>query len=64
VEGAAWVGMMAPDLEWHVGPKDPDTTVHRGPEAAKRYGLTWAELMDTTIEVGEILREKGQHTEK
>jgi ketosteroid isomerase-like protein len=50
----AWVGMMAPDLEWHVDPEDPDTTVHRGPEAAKRYGLMWAELMDATIEVREI----------
>src|SRR5687767_67747 len=50
----AWVGMMAPDLEWHVDPEDPDTTVHRGPEAAKRYGLSWAELMDATIEVREI----------
>ena len=50
----AWVGMMAPDLEWHVDPEDPDTTVHRGPEAAKLYGLTWAETMDTTVEVREI----------
>jgi ketosteroid isomerase-like protein len=50
----AWVGMMAPDLEWHVDPEDPDTTVHRGPEAAKRYGLFWAEMMDATIEVREI----------
>jgi ketosteroid isomerase-like protein len=51
----AWVRMMAPDLEWHVDPEDPDTTVHRGPEAAKRYGLFWAETMDATIEVREIL---------
>ena len=50
----AWVGMMAPDLEWHVDPEDPDTTVHRGPEAVKRYGLSWAEMMDATIEVQEI----------
>ena len=50
----AWVGMMAPDVEWHVDPEDPDTTVHRGPEAVKRYGLTWAEMMDATIEVREI----------
>ena len=50
----AWVGMMAPDLEWHVDPEDPDTTVHRGLEAVKRYGLTWAEMMDATIEVREI----------
>jgi ketosteroid isomerase-like protein len=50
----AWVGMMAPDLEWHVAPQDPDTTVHRGPEAVKRYGLTWAEEMNTTVEVREV----------
>jgi ketosteroid isomerase-like protein len=50
----AWVGMMAPDLEWHVDPEDPDTTVHRGPEAAKRYGLSWAEMMDATFEVREV----------
>ena len=50
----AWVAMMAPDLEWHVDPEDPDTTVHRGPEAVKRYGLMWAEMMDATIEVREI----------
>jgi ketosteroid isomerase-like protein len=50
----AWVGMMAPDLEWHVDPQDPDTTVHRGPEAAKRYGLYWAEMMNAEIEVREV----------
>jgi ketosteroid isomerase-like protein len=50
----AWVAMMAPDLEWHVDPQDPDTTVHRGPEAARRYGLSWAEMMDTKIEVREV----------
>ena len=31
----AWVAMLAPDVEWHVDPQDPDTTVHRGPEAVK-----------------------------
>jgi ketosteroid isomerase-like protein len=51
----AWVGMLAPDLEWHVDPEDPDTTVHRGPEAVKRYVLSWAEMMDATVEVREIL---------
>ena len=50
----AWVGMMAPDLEWHVDPEDPDTTIHHGQEAVKRYGLAWAEMMDATIEVREI----------
>ena len=50
----AWVGMMAHDVEWHVDPEDPDTTVHRGPEAVKRYLLYWAEMMDTTIEVRKI----------
>jgi ketosteroid isomerase-like protein len=50
----AWVEMMAPDLEWHVDPKDPDTTVLRGSEALKRYGLMWAEMMDVTVEVREI----------
>jgi ketosteroid isomerase-like protein len=50
----AWVGMMGPDVEWHVDPEDPDTTVHRGPEAVKRYGLTWAQMMDATIVVREI----------
>src|SRR5919108_3283969 len=53
-ETDAWVEMMAPDLEWHVDPEDPDTTVHRGREAVKRYGLMWAEMMDATIEVREI----------
>jgi ketosteroid isomerase-like protein len=50
----AWVEMMAPDVEWHVDPEDPDTTVFRGPEAVKRYGLTWAEMMDVKVEVREI----------
>jgi ketosteroid isomerase-like protein len=50
----AWVGTMAPDLEWHVDPEDPDTTVHRGAEAAKRYGLAWADMMDAMFEVREI----------
>ena len=50
----AWVEMLAPDLEWHIDPEDPDTTVHRGPEAAKRHVLYWAEMMDATFEVREI----------
>ena len=50
----AWVEMLAPDLEYHIDPEDPDTTVHRGPEAAKRHALYWAELMNTTFEVREI----------
>jgi len=50
----AWVGMLAPDLEWHVDPQDPDTTVHRGPEAGKRYGLSWAEMMNVTVEVRQV----------
>ena len=50
----AWVAMMAPDVEWHVDPQDPDTTVHRGPEAVKQYGLSWAETMDAKIEVREV----------
>jgi ketosteroid isomerase-like protein len=50
----AWVEMLAPDLEWHIDPEDPDTTIHRGPEAAKRHVLYWAELMNTTVEVREI----------
>jgi ketosteroid isomerase-like protein len=50
----AWVEMLAPDLEWHVDPEDPDTTVHRGPEAVKRHGLSWAEMMDATFEVREV----------
>ncbi len=56
----AWVGMMAPDLEWHVDPQDPDTTVHRGPEAAKRYVLDWAETMNTTVEVRQVFEAGDQ----
>ena len=50
----AWVGMLAPDLEWHVDPEDPDTTLHRGPEAVKRYALSWAEMMDATFDVRDV----------
>ena len=56
----AWVGMMAPDLEWHVDPQDPDTTVHRGPEAVKRYGLSWAEMMNVTVEVRQVFEAGDQ----
>jgi ketosteroid isomerase-like protein len=56
----AWVGMMAPDVEWHVDPQDPDTTVHRGPEAVKRYDLSWAETMDTTVEVRQVFEAGDQ----
>ena len=56
----AWVGMMAPDLEWHVDPQDPDTTVHRGPETVKRYGLSWAEMMDATVEVRQVFEAGDQ----
>ena len=48
-----WVEVLAPDPAWHVDPKDPDTTVHRGPEAVTRYLLMWTEIMDDTIEVRE-----------
>src|SRR5690242_4586169 len=50
----SWVGMLATDLEWHVDPEDPDTTVHRGLEAVKRYVLSWAEMMDATVDVREV----------
>jgi ketosteroid isomerase-like protein len=56
----AWVGMTAPDLEWHVDPQDPDTTVHRGPEAVKRYVLSWAEMMDVTVEVRQVFEAGDQ----
>ena len=56
----AWVGMLAPDLEWHVDPQDPDTTVHRGPETVKRYGLSWAEMMDATVEVRQVFEAGDQ----
>ena len=59
-ETDAWVEMMAPDVEWHVDPQDPDTTVHRGPEAVKRYGLSWAEMMDARIEVREVFEGDDQ----
>ncbi len=55
----AWVELLAPDLEWHIDPEDPDTTVHRGPEAAKRHVLYWAEMMDATVEVREIFEAGG-----
>ena len=60
----AWVEMMAPDLEWHVDPEDPDTTVHRGPEAVTFKGHSKiggvpveqraAELM--TVRAGKVVR--------
>jgi ketosteroid isomerase-like protein len=59
-ETDAWVGMLAPDLEWHVDPQDPDTTVHRGPETVKRYGLSWAEMMDATVEVRRVFEAGDQ----
>jgi ketosteroid isomerase-like protein len=58
----AWVEMLAPDLEWHVDPKDPDTTVHRGPEAVTRYLLMWIEIMDDTIEVRETFEASDDQT--
>jgi ketosteroid isomerase-like protein len=50
----AWVEMLAPDLEWHIDPEDPDATTHHGTEAVKRHVLYWAELMNTTVQVREI----------
>ena len=50
----SWVGMLARDVEWHVDPVDPDTTVHRGPEAVKRHALSWAETVDATFGVREV----------
>jgi ketosteroid isomerase-like protein len=59
-ETDAWVAMLAPDVEWHVDPQDPDTTIHRGPEAVKRYGQNWAETMNATIEVREVFEAADQ----
>ena len=59
-ETDAWVAMLTPDVEWHVDPQDPDTTVHRGPEAVKQYGLSWAETMDAKIEVREVFEGDDQ----
>jgi ketosteroid isomerase-like protein len=57
----AWVETMATDLEWHVDPQDPDTTVHRGREAARRYALSWVELMDASVHVREIFQGDDDH---
>jgi ketosteroid isomerase-like protein len=51
----AWAAMLAPDVEWHVEPQDPDATVHRGREAARRYVLSWIETMGISFQVREIL---------
>ena len=56
----AWIALMAPDVAWHVDPQDPDTTVHRGPEAVKRYALSWAEMMDAKFEVLEVFEGDDQ----
>lgn len=56
----AWLKMMAPDVEWHVDPQDPDTTVHRGREAARRYALTWIEMMEALIQVLEVFEAGDQ----
>ena len=50
----AWLKMMATDVEWHVDPQDPDTTVHRGREAARQYALTWIEMMEALIQALEV----------
>src|SRR5436190_562318 len=36
------------------------TTVHRGPETVKRYGLSWAEMMDATVEVRQVFEAGDQ----
>jgi ketosteroid isomerase-like protein len=56
----AWLKMMATDVEWHVDPQDPDTTVHRGREAARRYALTWIEMMEVLIQVREVFEAGDQ----
>ena len=50
---------MAPDVEWHVDPQDPDTTVHRDRESAVRYASMWVEVMDTSVQVREVLEGAG-----
>jgi ketosteroid isomerase-like protein len=50
----AWVETMATDVEWHVDPQDPDTTIHRGREAVRRYALDWVETMDALVEVRDV----------
>jgi ketosteroid isomerase-like protein len=50
----AWLEIMATDVEWHVDPQDPDTTVHRGREAARRYALNWIEMMESLVQVSEV----------
>ena len=56
----AWLKMMATDVEWHVDPQDPDTTVHRGREAARRYALTWIEMMEALVQVLEVFEAGDQ----
>lgn len=50
----AWLETMATDVEWDVDPEDPDTTIHRGREAVRRYALGWVETMETVVEVLEV----------
>jgi ketosteroid isomerase-like protein len=56
----AWVEMLATDVEWHVDPQDPDTTVHRGREAVGRYGQDWVETMDALVEVRQVFEAGDQ----
>ena len=49
-----WMETMATDVEWHVDPQDPETTIHRGREAVSRYLLDWIETMDTLVEVRQV----------
>jgi ketosteroid isomerase-like protein len=56
----AWAEMMATDVEWHVDPQDPDTTIHRGREAVSRYALDWIETMEARVEVLEVFEAGDQ----
>jgi ketosteroid isomerase-like protein len=56
----AWLETMATDVEWDVDPEDPDTTIHRGREAARRYALGWVETMETVVEVLEVFEAGDQ----
>ena len=55
----AWAAMLAPDVEWHVDPQDPDTTVHRSRDAVTRYASMWVEMMDASIQLREVLEGPG-----
>jgi uncharacterized protein len=56
----AWLELLDPEITWQAAREDPDTALHRGRDAVRRYAEQWIEAYDgLQLEPQEFIDSKG-----